>query len=310
VNKPPRIYDLVMTHLLDTDDFFIHRIQQHCAERGLNFFLVEPIWVESFLQKFASGEIWARVILNMHSEHHLPEDIFSTLIRVADQRGSKVIDPPVIAMNAFDKAKVHPRLEAAGLKVPYTVLVRREEVGAFTLTEEQSKSLGAPFVIKPNLGYGRKGLVLDGGSERDIARSQDAWPSPVCLLQEKIVPRMIHDAPAYFRVYYVFGTIWSCWWNCFTDHYRMLGIGEMHELGLERLQEIVFQVARLTGMNFFSTEIAQSTAGELVLIDYVNDQCHLLSQSANPKLGVPDELVGAIARRLVEGAQQLISAAR
>jgi hypothetical protein len=26
-----------MTHKLDADDFFIQRIQQHCAERGLNF---------------------------------------------------------------------------------------------------------------------------------------------------------------------------------------------------------------------------------------------------------------------------------
>ena len=35
-----RTYDLVMTHKLDADDFFIHRVQQHCAERGLNSFLV------------------------------------------------------------------------------------------------------------------------------------------------------------------------------------------------------------------------------------------------------------------------------
>jgi hypothetical protein len=47
-----------------------------------------------------------------------------------------------------------------------------------------------------------------------------------------------------------------------------------------------------------------------VVIDYVNDQCHLLTQSANPIMGVPDELVAAIAQRLVEGAQQLIRQAR
>jgi hypothetical protein len=63
-------------------------------------------------------------------------------------------------------------------------------------------------------------------------------------------------------------------------------------------------------MNFFSSEIAQTEAGEFVVIDYVNDQCHMLSQSANPQIGVPDELVAAIARRLVEAAKENIAQAR
>ena len=32
----------------------------------------------------------------------------------------------------------------------------------------------------------------------------------------------------------------------------------------------------------------------------------MLSQSSNPQMGVPDELVSAIARRLVEGVSQMI----
>lgn len=48
-------------------------------------------------------------------------------------------------------------------------------------------------------------------------------------------------------------------------------------------------------------------AGELVLIDYVNDQCHLLTQSASPQNGVPDALVAALAEQLVAGAQGLIA---
>src|SRR5256885_12025561 len=30
-------------------------------------------------------------------------------------------------------------------------------------------------------------------------------------------PRDIKGAPAYFRVYYVFGSVWCSWWNCYTD---------------------------------------------------------------------------------------------
>jgi hypothetical protein len=59
-------------------------------------------------------------------------------------------------------------------------------------------------------------------------------------------------------------------------------------------------------MKFFSSEIALTESGEFVLIDYVNDQCHMLSQSSSPRMGVPDELVSAVARRIVEGVSQLI----
>jgi hypothetical protein len=59
-------------------------------------------------------------------------------------------------------------------------------------------------------------------------------------------------------------------------------------------------------MSFFSSEVALTPSGEFVAIDYVNDQCHMLSQSANPQIGVPDDLVAAIARRLVDGACQLL----
>ena len=72
------------------------------------------------------------------------------------------------------------------------------------------------------------------------------------------------------------------------------------------MEIIARKIAALTGMTFFSTEIAQTDDGKFVVIDYVNDQCHLLSQSAHPQLGVPDKLVAAIARRIIEAVQSAI----
>ena len=120
--------------------------------------------------------------------------------------------------------------------------------------------------------------------------------------------RTVQGSPVYFRVYFVFGSVWCCWWNCYTDRYRQATAAELTEFGLQPLEEIVRRIAALTGMNFFSSEIAQTEAGEFVVIDYVNDQCHMLSQSANPQIGVPDELVAAIARRLVEAIKERIQA--
>ena len=63
-----------MTHKLDTDDYFIHHIQRLCAEARLNFFLIEPTWVELFDEHLKAGKVWHGVLLNMHSYHHTPDD--------------------------------------------------------------------------------------------------------------------------------------------------------------------------------------------------------------------------------------------
>src|SRR6266536_1559428 len=115
VIRVTRIYDLVMTHQLDTDDYFIHCIQRFCAEARLNFFLIDPVWVGVFYEYLKQGKIWARALLNMHSEHHEPQDIFHQLIELAAQMNTQVIDPPDRAAAAFNKAQLHPRLLEAGI---------------------------------------------------------------------------------------------------------------------------------------------------------------------------------------------------
>ncbi|MBN2507608.1 MAG: hypothetical protein JXQ71_13030 [Verrucomicrobia bacterium] len=294
-----RIYDLVMTHKLDADDFFIHRVQQHCAEGRLNFFLVEPLWVEAFYHYLQRGELWPRVLVNLHSEHHLPSEPYHRLVRLAAARQTRVIDPPDVALAAFDKARLHPRLIGAGIHVPHTVIVPGCEAGRYVLTDADRAMLRTPFVIKPALGYGQRGVILDATSERDLERSRAAWPQGDYLLQRLVKPRQLGDGPAYFRVFYVFGTIWCCWWDCGTHHYRVVTPQQAAAYSLKPLEEIVRQMAALTGMAFFSSELAQVDSGEFVAIDYINDQCHMLSQSAHPGMGVPDVILAGIARRLV-----------
>ena len=301
-----RVYDLVMTHKLDTDDFFIHSIQRLCAEARLNFFLIEPAWVHAFYDQLQQGSVWPRVLLNMHSEHHQPDDIYHRLVNLAAERNTQVIDPPDRARAAFDKARLHPQLVGAGLSVPWTLVVPRKQPEDWQIDDETREELGSPFVIKPAMGYGRQGLVMDATSEADLSRSIADWPDEHYLFQRRIVPREHQGAPVYFRVYFVFGSVWLSWWNCYTDQYRLVTDAEREDLGLDQLEEIIRRIAELTGMTFFSSEIAQAESGEFVVIDYVNDQCHLLSQSASPHLGVPDELVAAIAKRLVEATRSAI----
>ncbi len=295
-----------MTHKLDADDLFIRRVQWHCAELGLNFFLVEPLWVQRFYEYYARNEVWARVLLNMHSEHHLPDDIYHRLVLLAHHKNTLVIDPPDRAQAAFDKARMHEQLLSAGFHVPYTTVVPQNAIATFQLSPEQKAKLGDPFVIKPSHGYGKRGVILDAHSEQDLTRSVSAWPNPGYLLQQKIMPGRIGERPAYWRVFHVFGQVLICWWNCFTDAYSELSALDRESVRVTELESLARRIAQMTGMNFFSSEVAQIESGELVLIDYVNDQCHMLSQSADPRMGVPDAVVRAIAQRLVEAAAQMI----
>ena len=301
-----RTYDLVMTHKLDADDYFIHCVQRQCAEARLNFFLIEPLWVEPFHDALKMGKVWPRALLNMHSEHHQPEEIYHRLVKLAAERGSFVIDPPDRAQAAFDKSRVHPRLVEALIPVPHTVIAPPPGEGHWSLSEADRAALGSPFVIKPAMGYGRKGLVLDATSEADLGRSAAAWPDRHYLLQRRVIPRHVNGEPIYFRAFFVFGAVWLSWWNCFTDRYRLVTPTERETLGLAPLEDLIRRIAALTGMNFFSSEIAQAEGGEFIVIDYVNDQCHMLSQSANPQIGVPDGLVAAIAMSLVEAVHSAL----
>ncbi|MSU63739.1 MAG: hypothetical protein EXS31_15285 [Pedosphaera sp.] len=301
-----RNYDLVMTHKLDADDFFIHCVQRHCAERGLNFFLIEPLWAEQFLLKLRSRDVRARALLNLHSEHHQPEDVFHQIVNLAFEQGTQVIDPPDVARAAFDKARLHPRLIQAGLQLPHTLIVERERIESFEFSATELEHLGSPFVVKPAMGYGKHGVILNATGPADLRRCASEWSDTHYLVQRLITPRTLGNDPAYFRVFHAFGSIWTCWWNYFTDCYRIVTESEMESFHLAPLHQISSRLAEISGMRFFSTEVAITDAGDYILIDYVNDQCHMLAQSANPRIGVPNAVVAAIAERLVAGAQGLI----
>jgi hypothetical protein len=169
-----------MTHKLDTDDFFIHKVQEYAVEARLNFFLVEPLWVDCFYEALEKGRVWSRVLLNMHSEHHQPDEVFHRLVRLAAERNVQVIDHPDRALQAFDKARLHPRLAAAGVSVPFTVLVSREEALTFKLTDDQRAQLGSPFVVKPRwVTVAKASFSTQPMKERSNAPSR---VSPMALL--------------------------------------------------------------------------------------------------------------------------------
>src|SRR4051812_50160457 len=99
-----------MTHKLDADDLFIHRIQQHCAEARLNFFLIEPAWVETFYQSMQEKKVWTRVLLNFLSDNNRPNVINTKSVKFAWRQITEAFDRPGRPGLRLDKRGLHRNL--------------------------------------------------------------------------------------------------------------------------------------------------------------------------------------------------------
>lgn len=129
-----RIRDLVMTSRRDADEFFCLQVQAPCAQRGLRFFLNEPLWGDGFLSDMEAGGTWPRVLLHWIIKHHDPTDISHRLVKPAAAKGTQVFDPPEAAIAALNMSRLHGRLQMAGLSIPYPLVETTGEREGFGLT--------------------------------------------------------------------------------------------------------------------------------------------------------------------------------
>jgi hypothetical protein len=241
----------------------------------------------------------------MNATYSVPYEKYAHLCYAVKDTGRKVLNDPDDAKSATDKSITHYDLLEAGIPVPFTVVVRKWEPDTLRLTETERKNLGIPFVIKPASGYGKIGVVVDARTLQEVIKARDFVRGDNFLLQEKIEPVVLDGKRGWFRVFHVFGEVIPCWWDITTGGtYEHVTFGEMYSFQLLHLVRIITRIARITSMEFFTTEIAVAKRGDQkipVAIDYVNDQCDLDVKSEEPS-APPDGVVEHIIRRIVRYA--------
>ena len=206
------------------------------------------------------------------------------------------INPYERACHTWDKSAVHQDLFAR-LKTPYTIILppydEQPELGELDLSP-----LGPTFTTKPAHGGGGDGVVVvcTGPSQIQICRREN--PADRYLLQARVVPIHLGEADAWFRVLYSAGHVYPVWWNTETHAYSPVSAAQESHYGLEPLGELTRQIADISGLHLFSTEIALTADGEFLVVDYVNDPISLSPQSRSAE-GMPDEFVAFIAEDLV-----------
>ncbi len=288
---------------INMSDFFVRTIEAACKVRRLRTLYIDKKNLNKISQDVRKGELRIKVCLDMASETYDVDNPFTKLVYLLRDLGTRVIDDPDDVKAAADKSITHFDLVRSKIPVPYTIVIRHWEPER-RLSPDERANLGLPFVIKPALGYGQKGVKIIHQKRplKEIAEARQFSPGDNFLLQEFIDPLIIEEHLAWFRVYQLFGEIIPCWWNPHTHEYRQVTLREMTEHKLIPLARIATEIGRITRIDFFSCEIAINAKNrKMVVIDYMNDQCAMYPKSEH-KDGVPDDLIRHLAERLVEKA--------
>jgi hypothetical protein len=302
-------YDFGLNWSGTIEEYFVRRLHEACEEKHLSFLWISQDNVKEVMRELKYGRLAIKVLLDTEATYNKQDDLYARICYAVKDSGGAVINDPDRTKAAIDKSALHYELVDAGIPVPYTVIVRNWHPNTYRLLESEREKLGIPFVIKPALGYGQQGVMLDArGSIREIARARNYDRGDNFLLQEKITPIELGGKRAWFRVFNLFNTIIPCWWDDQANRYQHLLYEEFNTYGLYPLAKIASKIARLTRMAWFSTEVAIDNKNDqhrFLAIDYVNDQCAMDAQSETPN-GVPDDIVKCTANSMTDSAYRYI----
>jgi hypothetical protein len=297
LKRIPRMtnYDFCLAWNWEYDADFARILEQACEARRLRLLQVTPGNLLEILEALERGEVRFSAFLDRASEADIR---FLPLVHCASGQAIYRLNPYDRAVHAMNKATMHLEFITAGIHTPYTIILPPYDKQA-DLQPLDLSPLGDRFTIKPAHGGGGEGVIIEATSLDQALQARLDYPADYYLLQAHIVPAQLGERPGWFRVIYCAGDIYPCWWDVKTHVYVPVSEEEQQTYGLLPLYSTTQVIAHVSRLDIFSTEIALTSAGLFVAVDYVNDQIDLrLKSAAND--GVPDEIVRNIAGRLVE----------
>jgi hypothetical protein len=299
-------YDLGLVWNWEYDRAFLRLITAAAQARGLSTLLIDQENLTQTMDLLKNGALQFRCVLDRASdedERFLPLAALLGRKQQAQRQSAamRVINPYELQRRASDKATMHLEFLSHGLHVPFTIIIspfnHKREL-EFSLSE--LAQLGRPFIIKPaNTTGGGIGVVLGAESLKDIIETRQHHKNDKYLLQEKVVPDMLADHRAWFRVFYAFGLVLLCWWDDQTHLYEDVTTDQEEMFGFGQLRTIATTIREICGLDFFSTEVAYTAAKTFVVVDYVNEMCDMRLQSLHTD-GVPDRVVQSIVGAMAE----------
>jgi len=286
-------YDLCLTWYWLYDHDFVHCIEESCAARGLRLWQITPGNMLQAVADLYQGRAGFGTLLDRAAD----DQRFEPIRRFALEHGRHRLNPAEQSHWAEDKATMHLELLQAGVETPYT-LILAPYISEPVIPALNLAPLGAKFVLKPAVGGGGEGVHMNASSMEDVLRARLEFPAQKYLVQEQVDAQVLGGTDAWFRVFFVGGLCIPCWWHPITHIYRILTPDEEAEFQLDPLRSMTARIARVCRLDWFSTEIALTSDGRFVAVDYVNDGIDTRIQSKAAD-GVPDQVLREMAEQLV-----------
>ncbi len=287
-------YDLCLAWNWEYDADFVKLLDLACQSHGLSLVQITPENLLPRMESIANKEIVFHIFFDRASDS---DARFIPVVEWACNHVVHHINFHKLACRAWDKVAMH-QVISASMDTPLTItLPSYDEQPRFP--EMDLSSLGESFTIKPAYGGGGAGVVNEATTLSQVLIARQEFPSQRYLLQARIIPARLGSRMAWFRVIYCAGKVYPCWWDNDTHIYTQVTPDEEACYNLRSLRSMTSSIAALCGLTLFSTEIAITSDGRFVIVDYVNDPIDLRLQSKAFD-GVPDQIVRDITERLVE----------
>ena len=282
-------YDLAIAYKWKYDKEFVELIERSFQLNGLKTFVIGKFNLSEVIVQTIKNEISFKALLDRASDEDLE---FIPLTKLLKRKKCWLINPHNKVVKSIDKVLIHKKLIGKKFQLPKTILIQPyDKCNGLNITYEELKSLGNPFIIKPaTFSGGGEDVIPNAVSLDQIQKERIKNHNAKYLVQEKIIPRMLNERRAWFRVIYAFGQVFPTWWDDKTHIYHTVTDSETIKNNLIPLVKISKKLARITRLDYFSTEIALTKDHKFILIDYINDQCDMRLKS-NHVDGIPDEVV-------------------
>lgn len=291
-------YDLGLAFVWEFDDDIINMIESKLQKAGLTTYKIGYHNLFEVTEKIINRKLAFNFYLDRAWD--VDED-FENLGTILHRRKTRIFNPYKKVLHAIDKASMHLEFMSSGVNVPYSIIIPpHSEIEKIYISVEELATLGRPFIIKPcNTTGGGIGVVTGAESLKDVLTERITNSDDKYILQEKIHPVILDGRKAWFRCFWAFGKPIPVWWDNQTHLYDILSNEDIKKLSLGKLNTITKNIAALTGLDFFSTEIVLTENNKFVAIDYVNDQCDLRLKSKHID-GVPDLVAEKIINNLLK----------
>ncbi len=282
-------FDLAISYKWEYDEEFVNLIEEIFQKDGLKTFIIRELNLPETIELLKKKRLNFKAYLDRASDE---DQNFVPISNFLSRRKCYIINPHNKTKRIVDKSRMHKKLVKRKFQLPQTIVLPPFSFHPqLPIEETQINDLRKPFIIKPSLiSGGGEGVIRNASSLLEIQEERKRNRSEKYLVQEKIYPRIIGTHRAWFRVFWAFDKAIPTWWDDRTHIYNCVTQEEIKKHNLLSLIRITARLARITKLDYFSTEIALTKEHKFVLIDYVNDQCDMRLKSNHPD-GIPDDVV-------------------